>query len=250
MSFLLRLTLIGWLALSSWSAWSAQATVAVAANFVPTLKALIALPGPHTGHQYRVVSGATGGLYAQIRNGAPFDLLLAANQVVPQALEREGLSEAGSRFTYATGTLVLWSADPKRVDPQGMVLKQAAFQRLAYANPQTAPYGAAAMSVLQQLGLFDAVRSRLVQGESVGQALSFVATGNADLGFVALSQVLENGRLKSGSMWTVPNTLYPPIRQDAVLLRRAADNAAALALITALRSDAGKALLQAHGYQP
>jgi molybdate transport system substrate-binding protein len=238
------------LCLTMMSAWSAQATVAVAANFAPTLKVLVAEIEKQTGHQYRLVSASTGGLYAQIRNGAPFDVLLAADQAVPLALERDGLTVAGSRFTYATGTLVLWSANAQGVDAQGQVLKKGQFKRLAIANPKTAPYGAAALAALKQLGLENAVHSRLVQGESVGQTLSFIATGNADLGFVALSQVLKNSQLKSGSMWQVPTHLYPPIRQDAVLLRQAAHNAAALALIAALQSKAGKDLLTAHGYQP
>jgi molybdate transport system substrate-binding protein len=238
------------LCLTLLNAWSAQATVAVAANFAPTLKVLVAGLEQQTGHHYRLVSASTGGLYAQIRNGAPFDVLLAADQASPLALERDGLTVINSRFTYATGTLVLWSADPQRIDVQGAVLKQGHFKRLAIANPNTAPYGAAALATLKQLGVEDAVRGRLVQGESVGQTMSLIATGNADLGFVALSQVLGNSQLKSGSMWKVPTHWYPPIHQDAVLLRRAAHNAAALALIAALQSIAGKALLTAHGYQP
>lgn len=245
-----RLILGSLLCLQGLAAWSAQATVAVAANFAPTLLAISSSLEGQGEHRYRVVSASTGSLYAQIRNGAPFDLLLAADQTIPAALEHDGLAVSGSRFTYASGALVLWSADPRRVDAHGMVLKNLLFKRLAYANPKTAPYGAAALSVLEGMGLQNAVRSRLVQGESVGQALSFVATGNAELGFVALSQVLHNGVLRSGSMWQVPTHLYPPIRQDAVLLRRAEHNAAALALIAALQSEAGKALIKAHGYQP
>ena len=250
MPVIARITLTALLCLHSLCAWSAQATVAVAANFAPTLTALAASLERQTGHHYRIASGATGSLYAQIKNGAPFDLFLAADQLAPQQIERAGLSVAGTRLTYATGQLVLWSSKPNRVDAQGAVLTSANLGKLAYANPKTAPYGAAAVAVLQRLGLRDALSQHMVQGESVGQTLSFIATGNADAGFVALSQVLEGGQLKSGSMWLVPQHLYPPIRQDAVLLRRGEHNAAALALLAALRSEAGKALIQAHGYQP
>lgn len=226
------------------------ATVAVASNFAPTLKALATLAEKEGAHQYRIVNGATGALYAQIRNGAPFDLLLAADSATPERLEKDGLSVPGSRFTYATGQLVLWSTQPQLIDAQGAVLKSTRYQTLALANPKTAPYGAAAQAVLQQLGVQAAGTQRWVQGESVGQTLSMVATGHAELGFVALSQLVQAGQLARGSLWRVPAALHPPIRQDAILLRRGQDNAAAQALMSALQSPAGKALIQSHGYQP
>ena len=225
------------------------AQVAVAANFAEPIKAVAAELQNTTGHTLAVTLGGTGKLYAQIRNGAPFDVLLAADSDTPARLERDGLAQPGSRFTYATGRLVLWSPDAQRVDAQGVVLQQGRFKRLAYANPKTAPYGAAATEVMDKLGLSAVLAPKLVQGESIGQAYSFATTGNADIGFVALSQVLEGGRLKSGSMWLIPQGLYSPIRQDAVLLRHGAGNAAALALMQLLKSPNIKDLIRSYGYE-
>lgn len=229
-------------------ALAAQATVAVAANFAEPIKAIAEVLQKSTGHTVQITLGSTGKLYAQIRNGAPFDVLLAADARTPQRLEAEGQAVAGSRFTYATGQLVLWSAKAGRVDDQGAVLKAANLGKVAYAAPKVAPYGAAAVEVMDKLGLSAALAPRLVQGESIGQAFSFVFTGNADVGFVALSQVLQGGRLRSGSMWLVPQNLYSPIRQDAVLLRRGAQNEAALALIKLLQSPDIKDLIRSYGY--
>lgn len=224
------------------------AQVAVAANFAEPLKAVAAVLEKTTGHQLKITVGATGKLYAQIRNGAPFDVLLAANTQTPAALEKDGWTQAGSRFTYATGKLVLWSADVTTVDARGDVLKNGHFRKLAYAAPKVAPYGTAAMQVMDHLGLHAALGPKLVQGESIGQTFSFVYTGNAELGFVALSQVLEGGKLKSGSVWIIPQTLYDPIQQDAVILKRAAGNPAAQALITLLKSPNIKDLIRSYGY--
>jgi molybdate transport system substrate-binding protein len=163
-------------------------------------------------------------------------------------LEQEGLALPGSRFTYATGQLALWSARPGRVDDQGAVLRRADLGKVAYAAPKVAPYGAAAVQAMERLGLSAALAPRLVQGESIGQAFSFVFTGNADVGFVALSQVLSGGQLKSGSVWVLPPTLYDPIRQDAVVLKRGANNAAAQALMKLLNSPQGRALVASYGY--
>jgi molybdate transport system substrate-binding protein len=225
-----------------------MAQVAVAANFAEPIKAIAAVLEKTTGHTLSVTLGATGKLYAQIKNGAPFDVLLAANTEVPLALEKDGLAAAGSSFTYARGKLVLWSANASLVDARGEVLKGAGFRKLAYANPKTAPYGEAAVQTIDTLGLTSALAPKLVQGESIGQAFSFVYTGNAELGFVALSQVLDGGRLKSGSMWLVPQSHYRPIEQNAVLLKRGASNPAALALVKLLRSPATKDLIRSYGY--
>lgn len=242
---------LGLAALLVWAArcQAGQAQVAVAANFAEPIKAVAAVLQKTTGHTLSVSLGATGKLYAQIRNGAPFDVLLAANTETPTALEKEGLALAGSRFTYATGKLVLWSADAQRVDAQGAVLKRGNFQHLAYANPKTAPYGAAAVEVMERLGLGKSLAPKLIQGESIGQTMTFVASGNADIGFVALSQVLEGGKLKSGSMWLIPQTLYAPIRQDAVLLQHGANNAAARALLELLKSPRMRGLILSYGYE-
>lgn len=229
-------------------AWAAEARVAVAANFAEPIKAIAAVLEKTTGHQLRVTLGATGKLYAQIRNGAPFDVLLAADTRTPDALEKDGLVLPGSRFTYATGKLVLWSAQVGRVDGKGAVLQAADLGKVAYAAPKVAPYGAAAVEVMERLGLAAALKPKLVQGESIGQTFGFVHTGNADVGFVALSQVLEGGQLKRGSMWVVPQTLYGPIQQDAVVLKKAASNEAALALVKLLKSPNIKDLIRSYGY--
>lgn len=230
------------------AASAAEATVAVAANFAEPIKAIAAVLEKTTGHTLRVSLGPTGGLYTQIKNGAPFDVFLAADTQRPEMLEKEGLAQPGSRFTYAIGKLVLWSARAGRVDGRGAVLKAADLGRVAMANPKTAPYGAAALEAMERLGLLVALSPKRVQGESIGQTFSFVKTGNADLGFVAMAQVLEGGKLKEGSMWVVPQNLYPPIRQDAVVLQRGKTNPAAQALIQLLKSPNIRDLIRSHGY--
>jgi molybdate transport system substrate-binding protein len=227
---------------------AAEAHLAVAANFAEPMKAVAAVLEKTTGHTLKVTLGATGKLYAQIKNGAPFDVFLAANTTAPAALEKDGLAKPGSQFTYAIGKLVLWSADVAKVDAKGEVLKSGSFRKIAFASPKVAPYGAAAVQVMEKMGLTAALTPKRVQGESIGQTYSFVHTGNAEIGFVALSQVLEGGRLKSGSMWVVPQSLYSPIRQDAVLLQRGANNPAAVALVALLQSPNIKALIRSYGY--
>ncbi len=227
---------------------AAEARVAVAANFAEPIKAIATVLEKTTGHTLRISVGATGGLYAQIKNGAPFDVMLAADTKTPAQLDTDGMAQPGSRFTYATGKLVLWSADAAKVDTEGAVLQGEGFRKLAIANPKTAPYGAAAVETMDKLGLTAALRPKLVQGESIGQTYNFVYTGNAEIGFVAMSQVLEGGRLKGGSMWVVPQTLYAPIRQDAVLLRTGANNEAAKALMKLLQSPNIRDLIRSFGY--
>ena len=231
------------------AAHAAEAQVAVAANFAEPIKAIAAVLEKTTGHKLKISTGASGAFYTQIRNGAPFDAFLSADNERPELLEKDGLAQPGTRFTYATGKLVLWSVKPGRVDGQGAVLKAADLGKLAFANPKTAPYGAAAVQVLDKLGLKEAIRPKLVQGESIGQTFNFVKTGNADVGFVAMSQVLEGGRLKEGSIWVIPQTLHDPIRQDAVLLKRGADNEAAKALFQLLQSPNIKDLIRSYGYE-
>lgn len=227
---------------------AAEARVAVAANFAEPIKAVAAVLEKTTGHTLKITVGATGGLYAQIRNGAPFDVMLAADTRTPAQLETDGLAQPDSRFTYATGKLVLWSVDAAKVDAQGAVLKGEGFRKLAIANPRTAPYGTAAMEVINKLGLTATLTPKLVRGESIGQTYNFAHTGNAEIAFVAMSQVLDGGRLKSGSMWVVPQNLYAPIQQDAVLLKRAANNEAAVALMKLLQSANIKTLIRSYGY--
>ena len=227
---------------------AAEVQVAVSANFAEPIKAVAAVLEKTTGHRAVVTLGSTGKLYAQIKNGAPFDMLLSANTEAPVQLEKDGLTQPGSRFTYATGKLVLWSADAEKVDSAGEILKNNSFRKIAYAAPKVAPYGKAAVQVMDKMGLSAALAPKLVQGESIGQTFSFIYTGNAELGFVALSQVLEGGKLKSGSMWVIPQAMYEPIRQDAVVLSRGAANPAAQALVVLLKSPNIKDLIRSYGY--
>lgn len=225
-----------------------EARVAVASNFVQPMRALSEAFSKRTHHRTVVISGATGKLYAQVKNGAPFDVLLAADEKTPRAIEDEGLAARGTRFTYAVGKLVLYSAQPNFVDAHGEVLRAKRFEHLAIANPKLAPYGSAAISVLKQLNLLQALEPKLALGENIAQTLQFVESGTAELGFVAWSQVLNAGKPRAGSFWVVPEHLYPAIRQDAVLLRKAEGNSAARAFIEFLKSDLARRLIAEAGY--
>ncbi|HSJ81619.1 MAG TPA: molybdate ABC transporter substrate-binding protein [Thiobacillus sp.] len=236
------------LALAARGVFAAEVQVAVAANFSAPMQRIAADFEQATGHQAKLAFGSTGKFYAQIRHGAPFDILLAADDETPAKLEKEGMAVAGSRFTYSIGRLALWSAKPGYVDDKGEVLKQGAFKHLAIASPKLAPYGAAAVETLNRLGLQAALQPKFVQGENIAQTFQFVSTGNAELGFVALSQVIEGGKLKRGSAWIVPRGLHAPIRQDAVVLARGRDNPAALALMKYLKQDQARAIIKAYGY--
>lgn len=248
MKFITALALTLGVFLSSSIASAGGTTIAVAANFTAPMKAIIARFEQATGHRVRVSYGATGKFYAQIRNGAPFEALLAADQRRPALLDSEGVGVPGSRFTYATGTLVLWSAQPERVGEGPELLEAGAFNKLSLANPKLAPYGEAAIQTLEALGLRDQLEPKFVMGENIAQTFQFVDTGNADLGFVALSQVMRDGKIHKGSGWIVPAELHEPIRQDAVVLKKGAHNAALQALMAYLQSDATRALIQSYGY--
>ena len=226
-----------------------EATIAVAANFTAPMQKIAAEFEKDTGHKAQLSFGATGKFYAQIQNGAPFEILLAADDTTPEKLEKEGAAVAGSRFTYAIGRLVLWSAKAGYVDDAGEVLKKGDFAHLSIANPKLAPYGQAAIESLTALKLLDAVQSKFVQGENIAQAHQFVASGNAELGFVALSQVYKDGQITQGSAWRVPAQLHEPIRQDALLLAKGQDNPAARALLEYLRGEQAATLIRAYGYQ-
>ena len=228
-------------------AQAGEVQVAVAANFSAPMEKLAPMFAADTGHRAVLSFGSTGKFYAQVRNGAPFEVLLAADDETPLKLEREG--RGAGRFTYAVGRLALWSRQAGFVDARGEVLTRGRFDKLAVADPRLAPYGAASFETLTRLGLLDALRPKLVQGENIGQAYQFAATGNAALGFVALSQVYADGRLKEGSAWIVPASMHVPIRQDAILLARGRDNAAAGALMQYLRSDKAKAVIRSFGYE-
>ena len=250
MRFNLRrlLTLTAALALSA-AAQAEVVQIAVAANFTAPARALAEIFARTTGHEAKLSFGATGAFYTQIKNGAPFDILLAADDERPIRLEKDGDTVPGSRFTYAIGQLVLWSAKPGFVDDQGAVLKGGNFNKIAIANPKLAPYGAAAVETMDKLGLAAALTPKLVTGESIGQTYNFIATGNAELGFVALAQVLDGGKLKSGSMWVVPAKYHAPIIQDAVILKRAAANPAAKAWMALMRSPNTQDFIRSYGYE-
>lgn len=226
-----------------------EVKVAVAANFTAPIQALAPAFEKATGHKLVASFGATGQFYAQINNGAPFEVLLSADDSTPAKLENEGATVPGSRFTYAIGSLVLWSANPTYLDGSDAALKAGQFKHLAIANPKAAPYGLAAAQVLAKLGLSEAVKGKLVEGQNITQAHQFVATGNAELGFVALSQVYKDGQLVSGSAWIVPEAMYEPIKQDAVILKPGANNPAAAALVEYLKGPEAAKVIESFGYK-
>ena len=239
------------LALAALLAGTAHAdtvSVAVASNFTAPMQAIAEAFAQDTGHKAELSFGATGKFYAQINHGAPFDVLLAADDKTPTKIATEGKGVADSRFTYAIGKLVLWSKQANYVDDKGDVLKETDWQHLAVANPKLAPYGLAAEQTLAQLNVLDSVRPKFVQGENIGQTYQFVASGNAPLGFVALSQVMKDGKITEGSAWIVPADMHAPVRQDAIVLNTGKDNAAASALMEYLKGDKARAIITAYGY--
>ena len=225
-----------------------EVSVAVAANFTAPMQVIAADFEKDTGHKAQLSFGATGKFYAQIKNGAPFEVLLAADDETPARLEKEAAAIAGSRFTYAIGKLVLWSPKASYVDDKGEILRKGDFAHLAIANPKLAPYGQAAMEVLAAMNLAETLAPKIVQGENIAQALQFVSTGNAELGFVALSQVMKDGRIGEGSAWVIPDNLHQPIRQDAVLLTPGKDKPAAAALLKYLQGEKARAVIRSFGY--
>lgn len=233
---------------SATTAQAGEVQMAVAANFAGPIAKIGEAFTAATGHVLKVSSGATGKFYSQILSGAPFEVLLAADDETPRKLVTANHAMAGTQFTYAIGKLVLWSAKPGFVDDQGAVLTSSKVTHLSVANAKTAPYGAAAIEVLKRRGLAETLAPRLVTGESIAQAYQFVATGNAEIGFVALSQVVVPGKAALGSHWLVPQNLYSEIRQDAVLLKAGEKNPAAKGLLDFLKSDAAKRIIRDHGY--
>ena len=222
--------------------------VAVASNFAAPMQKIVAQFEIDTGHKVSVSLGATGRFYSQIRHGAPFEMLLAADEETPARLEKEGLAIAGSRFTYSIGKLVLWSTKPGLVDDKGEVLRKGNFTHLSVANPRLAPYGAAAVESMKALGVLESVQPKFVQAENIAQAFQFVASGNAQLGFVAMSQAYENGKLKSGSAWLVPASFHSPIRQDAVILQKGRNKPAVESFARFLKSEPARQLIRQYGY--
>ena len=240
--FWLALLLVGW----GSSSPADEIQVAVASNFAPAVRQLASRFEKETGHQVKLSFGSTGKQYAQILHGAPFHAWFAADAYRPMRLEEAGRIVPGSRFTYARGRLVLWSPQLGLVDDEGEVLRRGDFRHLALANPRLAPYGLAARQVLEKLGLWQILQNRLVRGENIGQTYQFVKTGNAELGLVAASQVLDRSRTEKGSFWLLPADLHGPIEQQAVLLR---DEEAARAFLAFAASEAGRAIIRANGYE-
>lgn len=240
--------LVAWLACAV-GAHAGEVKVAVAANFAGPFQKIAADFAAETGHSAVVSTGSTGKFHAQIREGAPFEVLLAADDETPRKLEDEALAVKGQSFTYAKGKLVLWSAKPDLVDQDGAVLGKGGFEHLALANPKLAPYGAAGVETLKALGVYERVAPKIVQGDNIAQALQFVSTGNAELGFVALSQVAAPDKPATGSWWVVPARLYSPILQNAALLKKGEGNAAAVALLKYLKGDKARAVIKSYGYE-
>ena len=232
----------------SFSPYAATTLVAVAANFSKPMSEIAIEFEKVTGHSAKLSLGSSGKFVSQIENGGPFDVLLSADETGPQKLTQEGYAVLNSQFTYALGKLVLWSATPDYVDAQGKVLSTGNFNHIAIADPKLAPYGTAAMEVLKIQGLQTKLQPIMVMGENIAQTYQFVSTANAELGFVALSQIIDNGNISKGSAWTIPNTYYSPIKQGAVLLKLGANNPAALALLDYLKSAPALAIIEKYGY--
>lgn len=223
--------------------------VAVASNFAGPFAQLAAEFSSASGHTVLTSTGATGKFYAQISHGAPFDVLLSADAETPRRLQQQGLAVKGSSFSYARGRLVLWSAQPGLVKEGGAVLRRSDLAHIAICDARLAPYGVAAEQVLSSLGLYDTVKPRLVIAENVSQAWQFAASGNAALGFVALSQIQVPGKPAGGSYWLIPATRHAPLLQDAALLRPGADNAAARALLVFIKSEPARRIIRSWGYE-
>lgn len=227
---------------------AAATLVAVASNFTKPMQEIATAFEKSTGHSANLSFGASGKFVAQLENGAPFEVFLSADDKNPKKLEQDGFTVPGSQFTYAVGKLVLWSATPGFVDDQGAILSKGGFKHLALADPKLAPYGVAAVELLQKLGVYDKLQPLLVQGENIAQTQQFISTGNAELGFIALSQVIENGKIANGSGWIVPGDKHKAILQDAVLLKTGVENPAAPALLKFLKSPEAIAIIRKYGY--
>ena len=245
----IRLLVAAAVAAVALAAHAGEVQVAVASNFTGPMQKIAPMFEQDTGHKAILGFGSTGRFYAQVRNGAPFEVLLAADDETPQKLVEDGLAVKGTTFTYAKGRLVLWSAQPGVVDGSGSVLRGGRFEKLAIADHRLSPYGLAAMETLTTLRIAEVSEPKLVRGENISQAYQFVATGNAQLGLVALSQVMQDGRITQGSYWMVPGIMYTAILQNAVILTKGKDNPAAAALVEYLRGDKARAVIRGYGYE-
>ncbi|MFZ2162474.1 MAG: molybdate ABC transporter substrate-binding protein [Sideroxyarcus sp.] len=235
--------------LMSSSVRAGEVSVAVASNFAAPMERLAPLFQKESGHAVKVSTGASGKLYAQIRGGTTFDVFLSADEEMPKQLMQDGFAVGGSRFVYATGRLVLWSTQSGLVDDKGAVLNKGNFNMLAIANPIFSPYGVAAKETLTKLTMWNSIQRKLAKGENVTQTYQLAATEKADLAFIALSQVMRDGKVTSGSWWLVPPEMHQPIRQSAVLLSHAKDQAAAKAFLVFLKSERARAVMRGFGYE-
>jgi molybdate transport system substrate-binding protein len=231
------------------SAGAGEVAVAVASNFAAPMERIATLFHKESGHTLKVSIGSSGKLYSQIKGGAPFDVLLAADEAIPKRLVQEGFAFGGSRFVYATGRLVLWSAQSGFVDDKGAVLNKGNFTKLAIADPRLAPYGVAAKETLEKLVMWNAMQGKLVKGENITQTYQFAATENAEIAFIALSQVMRDGKVIEGSWWLVPSEMHKPIRQSAVLLSGAKDQVASNAFLAFLKVPKAITIMRGFGYE-
>ena len=228
---------------------AAEVSAAVAANFAAPMERIAVLFHKESGHSVKISVAASGKLYTQIRGGAPFDVFLSADEELPKRLLQEGLAVGGSRFVYASGRLLLWSVQPGLVDEKGAVLNSGNFDKLAYANPSFSPYGIATRETLTKLAMWNAMQKKLKKADDVTQTYQLAATESADMAFIALSQVMRDGKVTTGSWWLVPPELHNPIRQSAVLLSGAKEQTAAKALLVFLKSEKAKAVMRGFGYE-
>ncbi|MDD2722559.1 MAG: molybdate ABC transporter substrate-binding protein [Methylovulum sp.] len=245
-----RTLFIIWLASLAPAAWAESTMVAVASDFTKPMTEIAAEFEKATGHTAKLSFGSSGKAFAQIQSGAPFDVYLSASEKYPLELEKSGFAVAGSHFVFAIGKLVLWSKIENYVDAQGQILAKGGFKHLAIADPSHAPYGVVAVEVLKNLGLLDKLQPLFVQGENISQTFQFVSTGNAELGFIALAQIIDikTGKIGSGSGWLVPDNLHHPFEQMAVLLKTGDKNPAAHALLDFLKSPPALAIIEKYGF--
>ena len=243
------LSVLALLVMMSSQAFAGEVRAAVASNFAAPMERIVALFQKESGHTVNVSLGSSGKLYAQIAAGAPFDVMLAADDEIPKRLIQDGLAVGGTRFDYAFGKLVLWSAQPDFVDAKGKVLRNGIYNKLAIADFKLAPYGMAAKQTLEKLALWNGMQRRLVKGENITQTYQFAVTENAELAFIALSQIMRDGKITQGSWWIVPEELHRPIRQSAVLLAAAKDQAAAQDFLSFLKGKKAAAVIRGFGYE-
>ena len=237
-------------ATASMLSYADDISVAVAANFSEPFKEIISQYEKQSSHKVKASYGSSGGFYTQITNGAPFQIFLSADSTRPEKLVTEQAAVKGTDFIYAKGKLALWSADAKKVDSAGKVLTNSAqYTHLSIANPSTAPYGAAAVQTLQKLGLYESIKSKIVTADNIGQAYQFTVSGNAEIGFVALSQIYKDGKVSSGSAWIVPSSYYSAIEQKAVLLNQGANSKAVQDFYQFLKSNTAKQIIKKYGYE-